>query len=161
MSNTSAAGPTWHGTTIVSARKNGRVVIAGDGQVSMGQTVMKPNARKVRPIGDGSVIVELSFAGADWLVREVLKEAGDAAVLEPAEAREAVREALAGAHVAHPHVACATDFVMEHLNRNAQGFKHQRHFGAHVLRAVNWRYGKITTLDSWTVAAVAAFQLGA
>ncbi len=44
---------------------------------------------------DGSVIVELSFAGADWLVREVLKEAGDAAVLEPAEAREAVREAVA------------------------------------------------------------------
>jgi proteasome accessory factor C len=37
----------------------------------------------------------LSFAGADWLVREVLKEAGDAAVLEPAEAREAVRDAVA------------------------------------------------------------------
>ncbi len=44
---------------------------------------------------DGSVVVELSFAGSDWLVREVLKEAGDAAVLEPAEAREAVRDAVA------------------------------------------------------------------
>ena len=49
---------------------------------------------------DGSVIVELSFAGADWLVREVLKEAGDAAVLEPVEAREAVREAVARLRVA-------------------------------------------------------------
>ncbi len=48
-----------------------------------------------RELTDGSVIVELSFAGADWLVREVLKEAGDAAVLEPADAREAVREAVA------------------------------------------------------------------
>ncbi len=43
---------------------------------------------------DGSVIVELSFAGVDWLVREILKEAGDAAVLEPADAREAVRVAV-------------------------------------------------------------------
>jgi proteasome accessory factor C len=39
------------------------------------------------------VIVELSFAGVDWLVREVLKEAGDAVVLEPTDAREAVRAA--------------------------------------------------------------------
>ena len=42
---------------------------------------------------DGAVIVELGFAGVDWLVRETLKEAGDAVVLEPAEAREAVRRA--------------------------------------------------------------------
>jgi len=56
-------------------------------------------AREERPVvaelADGSVIVELAFAGTDWLVREVLKEAGDAAVLEPAEARAAVREAAA------------------------------------------------------------------
>ncbi len=44
-------------------------------------------------LADGSIIVELAFAGTDWLVREVLKEAGDAAVLEPASAREAVLEA--------------------------------------------------------------------
>jgi proteasome accessory factor C len=42
---------------------------------------------------DGAVIVELGFAGVDWLVREVLKEAGDAVVLDPEDAREAVREA--------------------------------------------------------------------
>jgi rod shape determining protein RodA len=48
--------PTWYGTTILSVRKNGKVVIAGDGQVSMGQTVMKPNAKKVRQLHDGSVI---------------------------------------------------------------------------------------------------------
>ena len=44
---------TWHGTTILSVRKDGRVVIAGDGQVTFGQTVIKANARKVRPLGDG------------------------------------------------------------------------------------------------------------
>lgn len=55
----------WHGTTIVSVRKSGKVVIAGDGQVSMGQTVMKPNARKVRPLGDGKVIAGFAGATAD------------------------------------------------------------------------------------------------
>lgn len=56
---------TWHGTTILSVRKNGKVVIAGDGQVTQGQTVMKPNARKVRPLGDGSVIGGFAGATAD------------------------------------------------------------------------------------------------
>ncbi len=55
----------WHGTTILSVRKGGKVVIAGDGQVSMGQTVMKPNARKVRPLGDGMVITGFAGATAD------------------------------------------------------------------------------------------------
>jgi proteasome accessory factor C len=48
----------------------------------------------VAELADGSVIVELSYAGADWLVREVLKEAGDAAVVEPEDARDAVLEAV-------------------------------------------------------------------
>ena len=56
---------TWHGTTILSVRRNGKVVVAGDGQVSMGQTVMKPNARKVRRLGDGSVIAGFAGATAD------------------------------------------------------------------------------------------------
>ena len=51
--------------------------------------------RVAEELADGSVIVELSFAGTDWLVREVLKEAGDAAVIEPADARDAVRAAAA------------------------------------------------------------------
>ena len=55
----------WHGTTILSVRKSGKVVIAGDGQVSAGNTVMKPNARKVRPLGDGSVIAGFAGATAD------------------------------------------------------------------------------------------------
>ncbi|WP_315760928.1 ATP-dependent protease subunit HslV [Sphingomonas sp. Y38-1Y] len=55
----------WHGTTILSVRRGGRVVIAGDGQVSAGQTVMKPNARKVRPLGDGKVIAGFAGATAD------------------------------------------------------------------------------------------------
>ena len=56
---------TWYGTTILSVRKNGKVVIAGDGQVSMGQTVMKPNAKKVRHLHDGSVIGGFAGATAD------------------------------------------------------------------------------------------------
>ncbi|WP_448501796.1 ATP-dependent protease subunit HslV [Sphingomonas sp.] len=55
----------WHGTTILSVRRSGKVVIAGDGQVSAGQTVMKPNARKVRPLGDGKVIAGFAGATAD------------------------------------------------------------------------------------------------
>src|ERR1700739_412950 len=53
----------WHGTTILSVRKNGRVVVAGDGQVTMGQTVMKANARKVRRLGEGGNVIA-GFAGA-------------------------------------------------------------------------------------------------
>ncbi len=53
----------WHGTTILSVRKNGRVVIAGDGQVSVGPTIMKSNARKVRRLGQGGGIIG-GFAGA-------------------------------------------------------------------------------------------------
>jgi ATP-dependent HslUV protease, peptidase subunit HslV len=57
--------PQWHGTTILSVRKNGRVVIAGDGQVSLGQTIIKGNARKVRPLGNGQVIGGFAGATAD------------------------------------------------------------------------------------------------
>lgn len=55
----------WHGTTIIGVRRGGTTVIAGDGQVSMGNTVMKPNARKVRRIGDGSVVAGFAGATAD------------------------------------------------------------------------------------------------
>ena len=57
--------PVWHGTTILSVRRKDKVVVIGDGQVSMGQTVMKPNARKVRRLGDGSVIGGFAGATAD------------------------------------------------------------------------------------------------
>ncbi|MBI2717873.1 MAG: ATP-dependent protease subunit HslV [Rhizobiales bacterium] len=53
----------WHGTTILTVRKGSSVVIAGDGQVSLGQTVIKANARKVRPIGTGGQVIA-GFAGA-------------------------------------------------------------------------------------------------
>jgi ATP-dependent HslUV protease subunit HslV len=56
----------WHGTTILGVRKGGKTVIAGDGQVTMGNTVMKPNAKKVRRIGEeGSVIGGFAGATAD------------------------------------------------------------------------------------------------
>jgi ATP-dependent HslUV protease subunit HslV len=66
MSGNERSGlPVWHGTTILSVRKNGKVVVAGDGQVSMGQTVMKPNAKKVRRLHDGTVIGGFAGATAD------------------------------------------------------------------------------------------------
>ena len=55
----------WHGTTILTVRKGGKVVIAGDGQVSLGQTIIKGNARKVRPLGTGQVIAGFAGATAD------------------------------------------------------------------------------------------------
>jgi ATP-dependent HslUV protease subunit HslV len=55
----------WHATTIVTVRKAGKVVIAGDGQVSLGQTVIKANARKVRSLGKGDVIAGFAGATAD------------------------------------------------------------------------------------------------
>ncbi|HMI97987.1 MAG TPA: ATP-dependent protease subunit HslV [Micropepsaceae bacterium] len=55
----------WHGTTILSVRKGGLVVIAGDGQVSMGNTIVKANAKKVRRLGKGDVIAGFAGATAD------------------------------------------------------------------------------------------------
>ncbi len=55
----------WHGTTILTVRKGGRVVVAGDGQVSLGATVIKANARKVRTLGKGEVIGGFAGATAD------------------------------------------------------------------------------------------------
>jgi ATP-dependent HslUV protease, peptidase subunit HslV len=61
-----ATGPElWHATTILTVRKGGRVVIAGDGQVSLGQTVIKANAKKVRLLGRGDVIGGFAGATAD------------------------------------------------------------------------------------------------
>jgi ATP-dependent HslUV protease subunit HslV len=56
---------TWHGTTILSVRKDEQVVIAGDGQVSLGQTIIKSNARKVRRLGGGAILAGFAGATAD------------------------------------------------------------------------------------------------
>ncbi len=58
-------GPAWHATTILMVRKGGRTVIGGDGQVSLGQTIIKGNARKVRRLGKGEVISGFAGATAD------------------------------------------------------------------------------------------------
>ncbi|MDJ0389282.1 ATP-dependent protease subunit HslV [Roseomonas sp. E05] len=55
----------WHGTTILCVRKDGKVAMAGDGQVSLGQTVVKGNARKVRRIANGRVLAGFAGATAD------------------------------------------------------------------------------------------------
>ena len=55
----------WHGTTIIGVKRGDTTVLAGDGQVSMGNTVMKPNAKKVRRIGDGKVVAGFAGAPAD------------------------------------------------------------------------------------------------
>ena len=64
-SNESPSSPTWHGTTILTVRKGGTVVIGGDGQVSIGQTIVKSNAKKVRQLGKGDVIGGFAGATAD------------------------------------------------------------------------------------------------
>ena len=56
---------TIYGTTILAVRKNNQVAIGGDGQVSLGQTVLKSNAKKIRRIGDGSIIAGFAGATAD------------------------------------------------------------------------------------------------
>src|SRR5919198_4729960 len=55
----------WHGTTILTVRKGASVVIGGDGQVTIGQTIIKPNAKKVRRLGKGDVIGGFAGATAD------------------------------------------------------------------------------------------------
>jgi ATP-dependent HslUV protease subunit HslV len=65
MTNAASSFPDWHGTTILAVRKGGQTVIAGDGQVSMGQTVVKGNARKVRRLAGGKVVAGFAGATAD------------------------------------------------------------------------------------------------
>ena len=57
----------WHGTTILTVRKGGIVAIGGDGQVTIGQTIVKANAKKVRRLGKGDVIGGFAGATADAL----------------------------------------------------------------------------------------------
>lgn len=63
--SSTSAGPGWHGTTILAVRKDGRTVIAGDGQVSMGPTIVKGAARKVRTLAGGRVLAGFAGATAD------------------------------------------------------------------------------------------------
>jgi ATP-dependent HslUV protease, peptidase subunit HslV len=65
MNDPATSPAIWHGTTILTVRKLGKVVIAGDGQVSLGATVIKANARKVRSVGKGDVIGGFAGATAD------------------------------------------------------------------------------------------------
>ena len=65
MQASQTESPAWHGTTILTVRKGGKVVIGGDGQVSIGQTVIKSNAKKVRKLGKGDVIGGFAGATAD------------------------------------------------------------------------------------------------
>jgi len=67
LSSSAGDSVLWHGTTILSLRKDGKVVIAGDGQVSFGQTVLKSNAKKLRRLGGGTVLAGFAGATADAL----------------------------------------------------------------------------------------------
>jgi ATP-dependent HslUV protease subunit HslV len=62
---TESSTPLWHGTTILSVRKNGIVVVAGDGQVSIGPTIVKATAKKLRRLSDGKIIAGFAGATAD------------------------------------------------------------------------------------------------
>jgi len=63
--STEPNSPLWHGTTILSVRKNGEVVIAGDGQVSLGPTIIKASAKKVRRLSGDKIIAGFAGATAD------------------------------------------------------------------------------------------------
>ncbi len=63
--STPERGPGWHATTILMVRKGGKTVMGGDGQVSLGQTIVKGNARKVRRLAKGEVIAGFAGATAD------------------------------------------------------------------------------------------------
>ena len=65
INDKSQIGPEWHGTTILAVRTDKQVAMLSDGQVSMGQTVMKGNARKVRRIGGGQILAGFAGATAD------------------------------------------------------------------------------------------------
>jgi proteasome accessory factor C len=80
----------WLRTGEVQASRSARVLVSPERA-----RWAREARRMVEEWSDGSVVVELSFAGVDWLVREILKEAGDAAVLEPQDARDAVSAAVA------------------------------------------------------------------
>ena len=99
--------PGWHGTTIVGVRKGGQVVIAGDGQVSLGQTVIKGTARKVRRISPGGHDVVCGFAGST----------ADAFTL--LERLEAKLEASPG-QLAKASVELAKDWRMDKYLRNLE-----------------------------------------
>ncbi len=99
--------PGWHGTTIVGVRKNGEVVIAGDGQVSLGPTVIKGTARKVRRISPGGHDVVCGFAGST----------ADAFTL--LERLEAKLEASPG-QLAKASVELAKDWRMDKYLRNLE-----------------------------------------
>ncbi len=99
--------PGWHGTTIVGVKKDGQVVVAGDGQVSLGQTVIKGSARKVRRISPGGHDVVCGFAGST----------ADAFTL--LERLEAKLEASPG-QLAKASVELAKDWRMDKYLRNLE-----------------------------------------
>ncbi len=99
--------PGWHGTTIVGVKKDGKVVVAGDGQVSLGQTVIKGTAKKVRRIAPGGHDVVCGFAGST----------ADAFTL--LERLEAKLEASPG-QLAKASVELAKDWRMDKYLRNLE-----------------------------------------
>ena len=62
-----SGAPVWHGTTILSVRKGSQAVVAGDGQVSLQNTILKPSARKVRRLADGKIVTGFAGSTADAL----------------------------------------------------------------------------------------------
>ena len=100
-------GPGWHGTTILAVRRDGKVVVAGDGQVSLGQTVIKGTARKVRRMSPGGFEVVAGFAGST----------ADAFTL--LERLEKKLEAMPG-QLARASVDLAKDWRMDKYLRNLE-----------------------------------------
>jgi len=93
-----SSGPGWHATTILSVRKGGQVVMAGDGQVSMGQTIVKGNAKKVRRLGNGQIIS--GFAGATFGVAGPQPDRSGKIKVDSCPGSPALRQTASTIHVA-------------------------------------------------------------
>ena len=93
----------WHATTIVMVKKDGKTVIAGDGQVSLGQTIMKGNAKKVRRLGKGDVIAGFAGATADAFTLFERLESQARAISRPIDPRlRRTRQGLAHGPLSAP-----------------------------------------------------------
>src|ERR1700740_2361928 len=120
--------PVWHGTTVLTVRKGGKVVIGGDGQVSIGQTVIKSNAKKVRKLGKGDVIGGFAGATADaFTLFERLQEQPEAKSGAIAPRRRRAPQGLA--HRSLPAAAGSHD-DRRRQGRVAGPDRHRRRAGA-------------------------------
>ena len=122
--------PGWHGTTIIGVKKDGQVVIAGDGQVSLGQTVIKGTARKVRRLSPGGFDVVAGFAGSTADAFTLLERLE--AKLEATPGPIGPRQCGTGQGLAHRQIPAeaGSDADRDRRNRHVRDHRCRRRAGA-------------------------------